>query len=138
MPRNPADRCNVSWESRFGTTAIGNLPQYKVNTCIASTVDINAVQASAPWVSLDDFHYYHIKCPYSTESTMHLVRSTVGGVWQTIDVESEAEDHTSTSGIMIRYARGSKYGWLCVDPVCPYYKGTVSGTTTSGNRYFYV
>jgi len=134
MPRNPKDRCNLSWEQRFGTTAIGNLPQYKINTCIEDTIDINTVQIEAPWVSLDDFHYHHIKCPYSIEASNHMVK---GINWQFVDVESEAVSHTATSGIMIRYARGSKYGYLCVDPECPYYNGTVSGTTVGGTWYFY-
>jgi hypothetical protein len=137
MPRNPKDRCNLSWQQRFGTTAIGNLPQYKINTCIEDTIDITTVQVEAPWVSLDDFHYHHIKCPYSTESSNHIVRNNN---WQFIDVESEAVSHTSTSGIMIKYSRGSKYGYLCVDPECPYYNGTVTTSgivTTSGSRYFY-
>jgi len=137
MPRNPKDRCDLSWEQRFGTTAIGNLPQYKINTCIEDTIDIDTVQIEAPWVSLDDFHYYHMKCPYSTESSNHVVRKITGDDWQFVDVENEAVSHTVTSGIMIKYNRGSKYGWLCVDPECPYHNGTVSGTTTSGTWYFY-
>jgi hypothetical protein len=138
MPRNPKDRCDLSWEQRFGTTVAGNLPQYKINTCIKDTVNIATVQIEAPWVSLDDFHYHHIKCPYSTESSNHvIIRRVIGSDWQTVDVENEAVNHTATSGIMIKHSRGSKYGWLCVDPECPYYNGTVSGTTTSGTWYFY-
>lgn len=133
MPRNPTDKCNLSWEQIFGTTATGNLPQYKTNTCIEDAIDINTVQIKAPWVNLDDFHYHHIKCPYSIESSNHIIRRN----WQFIDVENEAVNHTATSGIMIRYNRGSKYGYLCVDPECPYYNATVSGTTTSGTWYFY-
>ena len=137
MPRHPSSRCNLTWEQIFGTSASNNLSQYKRNTCIEETVDIETVQIKAPWVSLNDFHYYHIKCPYSTEASIHTVRSDDGDSWQYTDVSSEADTHTSTSGIMIRYNRGSKYGYLCVDPNCPYYKGTVSGTE-GGSWYFYV
>jgi len=137
MPRNPKDRCDLSWKQRFGTTAIGNLPQYKINTCIEDTIDITTVQIEAPWVSLDDFHYHHVKCPYSTEASNHVIRVISGNNWQFVNVENEAVSHTATSGIMIKYVRGSKYGWMCVDPECPYYGGTVSGTTTSGSWYFY-
>jgi len=31
--------------------------------------------------------------------------------WQNIDVSAEAITHPTTSGIMIRHSRGSKYGW---------------------------
>jgi len=139
MPRNPLDRCDVSWEDRVGTTASGNLPQYKVGVCIEDAVDIVSVQTEFPWVDIRDFHFYHIKCPYATESNWHFVTDndiTSLTYWQAIDVSGEAVPHTATSGIMIRDVMGSKHGWSCVDPACPYYLGTAIGSH-KGVRYFY-
>jgi len=141
MPRNPNDRCAVDWETRYGVDATGNLPTHRTKECLEDTIDLSTIQATFPWVGIQDFHYYHIKCPYSTEADVHLVRNVVNGsptFWDNTNVISEAEIHTSTSGIMIRWSRGSKHGWLCVDPGCPFYEGTVSGSTTSGVNYFYI
>lgn len=142
MPRNPEEKRNVSWENRYGTTASGNLSQYIVGACVEDVVDIDLIrsQPGMSWVDLEDFHYYNIKCPYSIESDFPYVRD--GNIfsptyWMAIDVSGEAAAHVSTSGIMIRYNRGSKYGWLCVDPNCPYYRGIASGTV-GGSRYFYI
>jgi hypothetical protein len=139
MPRDPRDRCVVDWEDRYGTTVSGNLPQYKKNTCIEDTIDLVSIQAFAPWVNLSDFHYYHVKCPYSTATPWHYVLDTNPSsptYWQSRDVANEAVEHTATSGIMIKHVMGSKNGWLCVDPQCPCFLGTVSGSY-SGVRYFY-
>jgi hypothetical protein len=142
MPRNPRDRCDVSWSTRYGTASgtEGNLPTHKTKECVSEVVTLSGVQAEFPWVTIADFHYYHIKCPYSTESPIHYRRDINRGsatYWQNIDVSAEAITHPTTSGIMIRHSRGSKYGWLCVDPDCPYYKGTASGSV-GGSPYFYI
>lgn len=139
MPRDPRDRCDVSWEDRVGTTASGNLPQYIVGQCVEDVIDIVAVQAVTPWVELSDFHFYHVKCPYSTETLWHFVLDTNPTsltYWEAINVAGEVASHTSTGGFMIRHTRGSKNGWLCVDPACPVFLGTASGSY-SGMRYFY-
>ena len=141
MPRSPQEICDVTWENRYGTIHDGNLPQRVTKECLESTITLSGVQAVFPWVGIDDFHYYHIKCPYSTEADIHLVRDTVKGsstFWENTNVVSEAAIHTATSGITIRWSRGSKHGWLCVDPNCPFFLGTVSGATTGGVNYFYI
>jgi len=143
MPRNPVDKKAVSWASRYGTTATNNLPQYypeKYVSTIITPSKLVQIQAEFPWVDLDDFHNYHVKCPYATEANVHLVRDTIVGsdtYWQNTNVINEVESHTLTSGVMIRHSRGSKHGWLCVDPNCPYYQGTVSGSI-AGSNYFYI
>jgi hypothetical protein len=139
MPRNPIEKHNVSWENRFGTTISGNLPGYKENTCIEDAIDLVSIQTEFPWVKLQDFHYYHIRCPYATESSFHFVMDMNRNsptFWGSIDVSGEISAHTSTSGIMIKNAVGSRNGWTCVDPNCPYYLGTASGSHR-GVRYFY-
>lgn len=153
MPRNPIEKASVSWEDRYGTTVSGNLAQYIVGACIEDVVDIDVVQAQPgmDWVELRDFHFYNVRCPYSYTTTIsgdgivsreaywpyvRDVNRSSPTYWMLIDVSSETALHTATNGIMIRYHRGSKYGWLCVDPNCPYYLGTASGSQP-GQRYFY-
>ncbi len=134
MPRKPRTRCNLSWEDRFGTIADGNLPQYKVTMDLCG-VDISAI--TYPDIHMSDFHYYHMKCPYSVESELHYVRNTNINDVNYFDMEDVTSGtlglstHTSTKGIMIKEQRGRKYGWLCVDPACPYHIAT-------GNYYFYI
>lgn len=135
MPRYPRNTCGR------GITN-GNLPQYKIKECVSTVISgpaLTQIQAYFPWVGIEDFHYYHIKCPFSTEAGMHLVKdknhSSPTYFWA-VDVESSATSHTVTSGLMIRFSRGSKHGWLCVDPNCSYYNGIASGTTISGNVVF--
>jgi hypothetical protein len=135
MPRYPRSTC--------GRGIIdGNLPTYKTKECVStviSTADLSQIRAYFPWVGIEDFHYYHIKCPFSTEAGMHFVRDsnpTSPTYFWAVDVEGSAVSHTVTSGIMIRFSRGSKHGWLCVDPNCPYYNGNGAGTTISGNVTF--
>jgi hypothetical protein len=134
MPRKPNNSC--------GRVVDGNLPDYNVGKCIDNVITLaklTNIQNYFPWVGLEDFHYYHIKCPFSTESNMHYAKDMDRNsptYFESVNVEGSAVSHTSTSGIMIRFSRGSKHGWLCVDPNCPYYKGTASGTTTSGNINF--
>lgn len=139
MPRDPRDRCRIikehGWKAIYGTTAEGNLAQYKVNEA-CKHIDISKLTLS--WVKQNDFRYYHIKCPYSTQASgANYVRNddpfdpnylTYSGL-----SPEELTDHTVTSGIMIRYNRGTKRGWLCVDDNCYYYT-----TVCSGSRYFYV
>lgn len=133
MPRNPQEKQNVSWEDRYGTIYEGNLPQYKrgQNLC-----NINMSEITMPDVKLSDFHYYHLKCPYSTESLYHYVRDTDSSsptYWEMILLPPGSfADHSGTKGIMIKRFQGSKSGWLCVDDKCPYY------VNIGGQRYFYV
>jgi len=131
MPRKPNNSC--------GRVVDGNLPDYNTKECVSSVINLSNIQTYFPWVGLEDFHYYHIKCPFSTEAGMHYVRDpdiNSSTYFMTVDVEGSAASHTSTGGLMIRFSRGSKYGWLCVDPNCPYYKGTAGGTTVSGHISF--
>lgn len=138
MPRNPKDRCNLSWEDRFGTDVDGNLSQYKPdkNPC-----GVNIDGITMPGVTLDDFHSHHIKCPYSTQAASGGVQTYVRDTnpfsptyMKMILVGiSELTDHSDTQGVMIRHNRGSEYGHLCVDDNCYYYT-----TVVPGSRYFYV
>lgn len=148
MPRNPTEKCDISFEDMYGSTTSGNLPTHKTKVCIEDAVDIDAVQAEFPWVSISDFHFYHMKCPYSNEAAWKYytidrvwaswetsVRDTnraSSTYWEMIPVApGDRSDHTTTSGLMIRYSRGSKHGWLCVDPDCPYYQ-------LHNRNYFYI
>ena len=135
MPRNPIDRCEVTWEERYGTTSSGNFPTHKTKDCVESAIDLGTIQAEFPWVGLQDFHYYHFKCPYSNEADVHYVRDIDRTSPTYLSMELvmpiDRTNHVSTGGMMIRHARGSKHGWLCVDPVCSYY---VTNTT----NYFYI
>ena len=135
MPRNPVEKCNITFEDRYGTTISGNLPTHKTKVCIENTINISAVQAEFPWVNINDFHFYHLKCPYSNEATINYVKDTDPSsptYWQMVEVVAvDRTDHTTTSGFMIKYSRGSKHGWLCVDPACPYYQ-------LNDRNYFYI
>jgi len=136
MPRNPIDRCQGSWEDLYGTTVSGNLPQHVTKDCLSDIIDLNTIHSGGlEWVGLKHFNFYHFKCPYSTEASLHYIRNidrSSPNYWKLEELnQSELASHTSTSGIMIRYARGVKYGWLCVDPACPYFIST-------GRRYFYI
>ena len=145
MPRYPRNTCGR------GITN-GNLPQYKTEECISTVITdaaLSGIRVHFPWVGIEDFHYHHIKCPFSTEAGMHLVKNTDRSsptYFMAVNVLGSAISHTVTSGFMIRHSKGSKHGWLCVDPTCPYYNGVASGTTisgsvvfnTSGSPYFYI
>ena len=126
MPRNPIEKCEVDFEDRYGSTTSGNLGTYKAKDCVSSTVDMGTVQAEFPWVTIENFNFYHLKCPYSTEAEAHYVRVTdrqASNFWTMIEVPGGTQtNHTSTSGIMVRHSRGNKHGWLCVDPACKYYE----------------
>jgi hypothetical protein len=78
MPRNPVTKCEVSWEDRYGTTSSGNLPQRVLYECLENTIDLAVIQTIFPWVSLEDFNFYHVKCPFTSESSpeqiLHFVR----------------------------------------------------------------
>lgn len=135
MPRNPKDKCAVPWWTRYGTVSgvEGNLPDRKRTDCIEYKIDLDAVQAEFPWVSIFDFHYYHMKCPYASEASLHYVRNTDTSspdYWKR-NVSVAHVPHTTTSGMMIRHSRGSRHGWLCVDPSCSYY-------TSNGKPYFQI
>jgi len=124
----------IGWERYFGTTASGNLSQYKVhdNPCGVDIESLNPQLVEDLNINDGSFRYYNMKCIYDSESGIHtyidknVLSPTFG---QPITVSGLAL-HTVTSGIMVRYNRGSKYGWLCVDDACPYYINT-------GRRYFY-
>lgn len=146
MPRYPRNTCGR------GITN-GNLPEYKTKECVSTVIPettiTGVINSHFPWVGIEDFHYHHIKCPFSTEAGVHLVKDkdrSSPTYFMAVDVESSAVSHTVTSGFMIRFSRGSKHGWLCVDPNCPYYNGIASGTTisggvafnSSGTPYFYI
>jgi hypothetical protein len=137
MPRNPVEKCNVTWENRYGTQHTGNLPQFIANEPWCN-IDIDLI--TMPGITLTDFHFHHIKCPYSTQSAVNYVRdSEIGSptYWEMVPTSGSLADHTATSGIMVRWSRGAKHGHLCVDDACPYYLGTASGIPYSGTRYFY-
>lgn len=145
MPRPRRTNCN-DWENLYGTTAVGNLAQYKIHECVESVVDIDTVQSGTPWVTISDFRYYHFKCPYGDYTTLsgvalgtlNYAQTVVSGVRVMYQVQaSDRAEHIATGGIMIRYSRGSAHGWMCVDPNCSYYLGTASGTV-GGTRYFYI
>ena len=133
MPRKPNSACDVTWENSHGTTSSGNLPQFKA-TNPGCGIDVGSI--TYPGVRLSDFRFYHIKCPYSTQSSIHLVRNMDIGDPNYFTMEDASEgpyglvSHTSTSGVMIKEARGSVWGWVCVDDSCSYY-------TSTGLRYFY-
>ncbi|MHA2218191.1 MAG: hypothetical protein ACXACY_19820 [Candidatus Hodarchaeales archaeon] len=127
MPRNPATKCDITFEDRYGSTTSGNLSTHKTKVCVSNAVDLQTIQAEfGTWITIADFHYYHIKCPYSTQADYNFVLDidpSSATYWQPLAVPGGSQtDHTSTSGIMIRHSRGSKYGWLCVDPACQYYQ----------------
>lgn len=125
MPRNPIEKCEVTWEERYGTTSSGNFSENKTKECVESTITLSTIQAEFPWVGLQDFHYYHFKCPYSNEAEIHYVRdiNRASPTYWSMELvmPGDRANHTATGGLMIKHSRGSRFGWLCVDPVCPYY-----------------
>ena len=135
MPRNPVEKCDTTFEDRYGSTTPGNLPTDKTKVCIENTITISGVQAEFPWVTINDFHFYHLKCPYSNEATINYVRdidTASATYWQMLEVAPASRgNHTTTSGFMIKHSKGSKHGWLCVDPDCPYYQ-------LNKRNYFYI
>lgn len=143
MPRRPGSCVNTGGIN-------GNLPEYKVNN---NKCNIDISKITMPGVKLSHFKEYHITCPFCDTPTglyeAHLVRNSnpfSANYWNfevSVPPHQRAA-HTTTSGIMIRWSRGSKYGWLCVDDECPYYKGiTVEYNgedvviSNPGDRYFY-
>jgi hypothetical protein len=126
----------IGWELYFGTTSSGNLGQYKVNSnpCGVDIGSLNPQLVDDLDINPGSFRFYHVNCIYAVESEIHQYtdRSPLSPTFgQTVTLSgSELDYHTVTSGIMIRYVRGSKHGWLCVDDNCPYYLNT-------GMRYFY-
>ena len=146
MPRNPIEKCNVTWSQRYGTASDveGNLPEYKRTECVEDIVTLSGgVWNAFPWVTYFDFHYHHVKCPFSNESENNYVRNidpNDQNYWNLeLVMPEDRVNHINTDGMMIRYARGSKYGWLCVDPVCKYYLGTVTISGVQGGvPYFYI
>ncbi len=142
MPRNPIEKCEVTWEDQYGTTSSGNLPTHKTKECVEDVVDLPTIQATFSWIDISDFHFYHIKCPFSDEADFNYIRNIIIGsanYWQMeLVLPADRVNHVNTGGMMIKYSRGSKHGWLCVDPVCKYYLGTTAlGSVTSGLNYFY-
>ena len=140
MPRNPIEKCEATWHDQYGTTVSGWFPTHKTKECIEDTIDASAlatIQAEFPWIRSDygDFKYYHFKCPYADEAEINYVRNidrSDPNYWKfELVMPADRAAHTSTGGMMIRHTRVSKHGWLCVDPVCPYY-------VTNNTNYFYV
>lgn len=143
MPKNPNNCYDVVLSS-------GNLPKYKVNDNNCN-IDISKITMNG--VTLNKFRYHHMRCPFDSNPVgideLHMVRNTnpfSSNYWNfeiTIPPSQRAY-HTTTSGIMAKWSRGSKHGWLCVDDECPYYKGiivTYNGVdviiSKPGDRYFY-
>ncbi len=137
MPRNPIEICETTWHEKYGTTNSGNFPTHKTKECIEDTVTISGVRAEFPWVREDygDFKYYHFKCPYSTEAEINYVRNgdrSDPNYWKfELVMPVDRVSHVDTGGLMIKQSRGSRHGWMCVDPVCPYY---ISNST----NFFYI
>jgi hypothetical protein len=129
----------IGWEAYYGTTQSGNLPHYRQPEENPCNIDMSKI--TMPEVTLKDFHYYHIKCPYSTQAAQGGKQTYVRDVNPLSDTYMqmllvgilELTDHTATKGVMIKCSRGSRYGWTCVDDECYYYT-----TVSSGSRYFYV
>lgn len=143
MPRNPKDRgCPIG--------SSGNLPQYKASQDVCY-VDMSGI--TMPGIRRSHFKEYHIRCPFDTYppgiDAAHLVRNenpNSSNYWnfEVAVPPDQRATHTTTSGIMARWSRGSKHGWLCVDDNCPYHSGitvTYSGEdvviSEPGDRYFY-
>jgi len=143
MPRNPNDCVDVLGPD-------GNLPQYKVgdNNC-----NIDMAGITMPGITINNFREYHTRCPFDINpkglDDAHLVRNMNRfsvNYWRfevTIPPGQRAQ-HTTTSGVMAKWSRGSKYGWVCADDVCPYHGGiTVTDEgeeaviSIPGERYFY-
>jgi hypothetical protein len=127
----------IGWERYYGTTSSGNLAQFKAtsNPCGVNVSALNPALVNQLDIRDSDFRFYHIKCHYSTESDINQIvdknpLSANFGEYITLS-GTDVASHTVTSGIMIKFNRGSKYGWLCVDDACPYYQNT-------GRRYFYI
>jgi len=125
----------IGWDKYYGTTDSGNLPGYDINSnpCGITIASLNQGIVNQLGITERDFRPNHIKCAYSTESNVNEVLdlSPLSGTYgQIVDVSSTAS-HTVTGGVMIRFSRGSKHGWLCVDDACPFYQ-------TNDRRYFYI
>lgn len=125
MPRHPDDRCDITWDDRYGTTYSGNLPQWERTVCIEDAIDLATIQNDFPWVKYTNFHYYSKRCPYSNEAALNYTRNITpadANYWELeVVLPGNRSNHTSTVGMMIRHSRGSRHGWLCVDPDCAYY-----------------
>ena len=91
---------------------------------LSNLCEIDMSLITMPGVRVSDFRVYHMICPFHTEpvgiDALHLVRNTnpfSSNYWnyEVTVPPGQRSDHTATNGIMIRWSRGSKYGWLCVD-----------------------
>ena len=136
MPRNPKDRCDISWDVRYGTASgvLGNLPTYNRFKCIDDTINLTAINLSFPWVKKVHFNHYNLECPYSNEASLHYVRNidvNSPDYWKLNILVIERSNHTATGGMMVKYHRGTAHGWLCVDPSCPYF-------INNGKPYFHI
>ena len=90
------------------------------------------------WVKLDDINTVLVHSVMMSEDAKFCAHNGIDyeALNQVID-NASLSSHTAASGIMVRWSRNAKYGWLCVDDNCSYYSGTASGITASGVRYFY-
>lgn len=99
---------NLTWESFYGTTASGNLPQWKKDQ--------------------HEGHCWH-PCPYSTQSTALKTRHLLS--LDDIDPLPTKVDHTENSR---EYFMKTKYkgswGYECTFDDCPYF-------IDNGVKYFY-
>jgi len=92
------NRCDISYEDAFGTTASGNLPVNKRNK---DGVDITKAG-----------HCYKL-CPYAEENSRSDNPNKV--------------PHSQTVGRMQMYSKGRVYGWICWDDNCYYYTTELPG-----------
>jgi hypothetical protein len=99
-----------AWEHMYGTTASGNLPDWK-----------------------KDDHEGHCwsQCPYSTQSSDLRTRHLLG--LSDTDPLPVKVDHTESGRtyFMKTEGKGSAWGYECTYDNCPYY-------LANGRRYFYV
>jgi hypothetical protein len=123
----------IGWEDFYGTTFSGQIPDRRTDENLCN---INFDLLTFPGLTSADFHYFHRKCPYSAnEDAFNYIldydqSSPTYGQYVAVPT-AQLVPHTATSGIAIRWNRGNKYGWLCVDDACSYYT-----TIASGERFF--
>ncbi len=98
-----------NWQTIYGTSAYGNLPQHKVTDHIG--------------------HSWN-PCPYSTQCPEDRARILFGITSVTGTLPARA-DHTSDGTVhyLRTSGRGARWGYECLFDGCTYY-------TDTGNRYF--
>lgn len=97
------------WKSLYGTTAVGNLPRYKVGRFVGKS---------------------YSPCPYSIQSD-DLRTQIMLGLEQN-DFSTNKVDHTKNNvTYYMKVKRKNAWGYECTFDECPYYLLT-------GRRYFFV